>query len=99
MYTLPLILNDNFVAGERENIWLHVDAAYAGTSFICPEFRPLAEGLEVCKKPISFLKFVHYGISSFQRIKGKTQLVRYEVLKQGFKNCMSIVSFWYTSPL
>ncbi|XP_033627723.1 aromatic-L-amino-acid decarboxylase-like [Asterias rubens] len=31
---------------ERENIWLHVDAAYAGTSFICPEFRPLADGLE-----------------------------------------------------
>ncbi|CAH0762342.1 unnamed protein product [Bemisia tabaci] len=24
---------------EREKLWLHVDAAYAGTAFICPEFR------------------------------------------------------------
>ncbi|PSN56842.1 hypothetical protein C0J52_08274 [Blattella germanica] len=26
--------------------WLHVDASYAGAAFICPEFRPLANGLE-----------------------------------------------------
>lgn len=23
------------------NVWLHVDAAYAGNSFICPELKPL----------------------------------------------------------
>jgi aromatic-L-amino-acid/L-tryptophan decarboxylase len=28
------------------NIWLHVDAAYAGTAFICPEFRYLLNGVE-----------------------------------------------------
>ncbi|XP_028919953.1 aromatic-L-amino-acid decarboxylase [Ornithorhynchus anatinus] len=30
----------------RENIWMHIDAAYAGSSFICPEFRHLLNGVE-----------------------------------------------------
>nr|XP_060637499.1 aromatic-L-amino-acid decarboxylase [Anolis sagrei ordinatus]XP_060637500.1 aromatic-L-amino-acid decarboxylase [Anolis sagrei ordinatus] len=30
----------------EENIWLHIDAAYAGSSFICPEFRYLLNGVE-----------------------------------------------------
>nr|XP_003222345.1 PREDICTED: aromatic-L-amino-acid decarboxylase [Anolis carolinensis] len=30
----------------EENIWLHIDAAYAGSSFICPEFRYLLDGVE-----------------------------------------------------
>lgn len=33
--------------GKQENMWLHIDAAYAGSSFICPEFRPLLNGVEV----------------------------------------------------
>lgn len=28
-------------------LWLHVDAAYAGTAFLLPEFRPLAAGLDL----------------------------------------------------
>ncbi len=32
----------------RESIYLHVDGAYAGSSLICPEFRPLVNGLELC---------------------------------------------------
>ncbi|XP_055331887.1 tyrosine decarboxylase-like [Paramacrobiotus metropolitanus] len=31
---------------QEENIWLHVDAAYAGNSFICPQFRYLMKGIE-----------------------------------------------------
>ncbi|XP_073534437.1 aromatic-L-amino-acid decarboxylase [Phyllobates terribilis] len=31
---------------KEENIWLHVDAAYAGSAFICPEFRYLMKGSE-----------------------------------------------------
>ncbi|KAJ2677327.1 hypothetical protein IWW42_000133 [Coemansia sp. RSA 1085] len=31
---------------EAENLWLHVDAAYAGAALACPEFRPLACGIE-----------------------------------------------------
>ncbi|XP_063223017.1 aromatic-L-amino-acid decarboxylase-like [Bacillus rossius redtenbacheri] len=32
---------------EEENVWLHVDAAYAGAAFICPEFRHLMAGVEL----------------------------------------------------
>ncbi|BFG04019.1 histidine decarboxylase [Drosophila madeirensis] len=33
------------VCGEH-NLWLHVDAAYAGSAFICPEFRTWMRGIE-----------------------------------------------------
>ncbi|KAL4708154.1 hypothetical protein ACJJTC_009933 [Scirpophaga incertulas] len=29
------------------DVWLHVDAAYAGTAFICPEYRHLMKGVEL----------------------------------------------------
>ncbi|XP_015422358.1 PREDICTED: aromatic-L-amino-acid decarboxylase [Myotis davidii] len=29
-----------------EDLWLHVDAAYAGSAFICPEFRHFLDGVE-----------------------------------------------------
>jgi aromatic-L-amino-acid decarboxylase len=32
---------------QREHIWLHIDAAYAGSALICPEFRPLIDGVEL----------------------------------------------------
>jgi aromatic-L-amino-acid decarboxylase len=31
---------------ERQSIWLHVDAAYAGSAMVCPEFRWAWEGIE-----------------------------------------------------
>jgi histidine decarboxylase len=31
---------------EREEIWLHIDAAYAGSAFFCPEFRSFLKGIE-----------------------------------------------------
>ncbi|XP_063423745.1 aromatic-L-amino-acid decarboxylase-like [Mytilus trossulus] len=31
---------------KEEDIWMHIDAAYAGSSFICPEFRPMLNGIE-----------------------------------------------------
>lgn len=30
----------------QEEMWLHIDAAYAGSAFICPEFRHLLDGVE-----------------------------------------------------
>lgn len=30
----------------RERVWLHVDAALAGSAAVCPEYRPLLAGLE-----------------------------------------------------
>lgn len=34
------------VCTKRPSVWLHVDAAYAGSSFICPELRYLMDGIE-----------------------------------------------------
>ncbi|XP_077483212.1 histidine decarboxylase [Amblyomma americanum] len=31
---------------ERYSVWLHVDAAYAGSSFVCPEFRHWLRGID-----------------------------------------------------
>ncbi|NXC56298.1 DCHS decarboxylase, partial [Aleadryas rufinucha] len=31
---------------EAEGLWLHIDAAYAGTAFVCPEFRLFLAGIE-----------------------------------------------------
>jgi aromatic-L-amino-acid decarboxylase len=33
-------------ACERAGVWLHVDAAYAGSAAVCPELRPLFDGWE-----------------------------------------------------
>ena len=44
---IDLIFCSFIISGQRENIWMHIDAAYAGSSFICPEHRPLLDGIEV----------------------------------------------------
>lgn len=31
---------------QKENLWLHIDAAYAGAAFACPEYRYLMAGVE-----------------------------------------------------
>lgn len=30
----------------KHNVWVHVDAAYAGSSFVCPEHRGWLKGVE-----------------------------------------------------
>ncbi|KAJ6647507.1 Aromatic-L-amino-acid decarboxylase [Pseudolycoriella hygida] len=32
--------------GNKYNVWVHVDAAYAGSAFICPEYRHYMKGIE-----------------------------------------------------
>jgi glutamate/tyrosine decarboxylase-like PLP-dependent enzyme len=32
---------------DRESMWLHVDAAYAGSALICPELQHVLKGIEV----------------------------------------------------
>lgn len=39
-------LDEVGVVSEKYDLWLHVDAAYAGTSFVCPEFRHWMSGIE-----------------------------------------------------
>ncbi|KAL3109175.1 hypothetical protein niasHT_013955 [Heterodera trifolii] len=40
------VLSEIGPVATKNNIWLHVDAAYAGSAMICPEFRYLMEGIE-----------------------------------------------------
>jgi glutamate/tyrosine decarboxylase-like PLP-dependent enzyme len=35
------------VCRQHDNLWLHVDAAYAGSALICPEFKYLIDGIEL----------------------------------------------------
>lgn len=40
------LLEIGLVCNQFPTVWLHVDAAYAGSAFICPEFRGLLNGIE-----------------------------------------------------
>lgn len=33
---------------QKNGLWCHVDAAYAGSAFVCPEYRHSMAGVEVC---------------------------------------------------
>lgn len=46
VYPLLVLEEFHYISGEKEGLWLHVDAAYAGSSFICPEFRKWLAGVE-----------------------------------------------------
>jgi aromatic-L-amino-acid decarboxylase len=52
----------------REQIWLHVDAAMAGTAALCPEFRWIQEGLELadsyCFNPHKWM-FTNFDCDAF----------------------------------
>lgn len=41
-------LNELGPVCKKFDVWLHVDAAYAGSAFICPEYRHYLHGSEVC---------------------------------------------------
>ncbi len=52
----------------RHGVWLHVDAALAGTAAICPEFRGMLDGLELadsyCFNPHKWM-FTNFDCSCF----------------------------------
>ncbi|KAE8617912.1 hypothetical protein XENTR_v10009223 [Xenopus tropicalis] len=52
----------------REKLWLHIDAAYAGTAFLCPEFRTLMNGVDYADSftfnPSKWM-MVHFDCTAF----------------------------------
>ena len=53
---------------QRENLWLHVDAAMAGTAAVCPEYRFIHQGLDFadsyCFNPHKWM-FVNFDCDCF----------------------------------
>ncbi|XP_025833652.1 alpha-methyldopa hypersensitive protein-like [Agrilus planipennis] len=62
---------------KKEGVWLHIDAAYAGTAFVCPEYRPLMKG-------------VHYA-DSFNYNPHKWMLVNFDCSAMWFQNVKHLV--------
>ena len=62
----------------RQGVWLHVDAALAGTAGLCPEFRHLFEGLDLadsyCFNPHKWM-FTNFDCNCFF-VAERAQLIR-----------------------
>lgn len=58
---------------QKENMWLHIDAAYAGTALACPEYRYLLNGIEY--------------VDSFNFNPHKWMLVNGDCSAMWFRNC------------
>lgn len=70
MYELGPICNE-------EEAWLHVDAAYAGAAFVCPEYRHLMKGIEY--------------VDSFVFNPHKWLLVNFDCAAMWLKNSLDLV--------
>uniref|UniRef100_A0A131XYW8 Aromatic-L-amino-acid decarboxylase n=1 Tax=Ixodes ricinus TaxID=34613 RepID=A0A131XYW8_IXORI len=68
-----------------EGLWLHVDAAYAGSAFICPEFRRYMKGVE--------------HVSSFSLNPHKWLLVGVDLSAMWFRDRSDIEEAFKVNPL
>jgi len=70
---------------QRENTWLHVDAAYAGSAFICEEYRHYLKGLDLA--------------DSFNFNPHKWLLVNFDCSAMWLKNANDVVDAFNVDPL
>ena len=63
---------------EQEHLWLHVDAAYAGSAFVCPEFRNYLAGVEY--------------VESFNFDPHKWMLINFESSALWCAECISVLA-------
>ncbi|XP_063223034.1 aromatic-L-amino-acid decarboxylase-like isoform X2 [Bacillus rossius redtenbacheri] len=70
---------------QQERVWLHVDAAYAGSAFICPEFRHLMAGVELA--------------DSFNFNPHKWMLVNFDCSAMWLKDPNDVVNAFNVDPL
>ncbi|XP_023225375.1 histidine decarboxylase-like [Centruroides sculpturatus] len=70
---------------QKENIWIHVDAAYAGTAFICPEFRKWMKGIEY--------------VQSFAFNPSKWMMVHFDCTAMWVKNSGALHRTFNVNPL
>lgn len=69
----------------QEGLWLHVDAAYAGSAFICPEYRYLLDGVE--------------HADSFNFNPHKWMLVNFDCAAMWVKNSRHLTEAFMVDPL
>ncbi|XP_076350798.1 tyrosine decarboxylase-like isoform X2 [Tachypleus tridentatus] len=70
---------------QKEGVWLHVDAAYAGSAFICPEFQHLLKGIEYA--------------SSFNMNPNKWMLVNFDCSTLWVKDRFKLTQAFVVDPL
>jgi aromatic-L-amino-acid decarboxylase len=74
---------------QRENIWLHVDAAMSGTAALCPEFRHIHTGLEFadsyCFNPHKWM-FTNFDCDCFYVADRKALIQTLSVLPEYLRN-------------
>lgn len=68
-----------------EGIWIHVDAAYAGSFLICPEYRYLGRGLEL--------------VDSFNTNVHKSLQINFDCSPMWFKDAHEAVKYFDVEPL
>ncbi|PIO63076.1 pyridoxal-dependent decarboxylase domain protein [Teladorsagia circumcincta] len=69
----------------RENIYLHVDAAYAGSFLICPEFRYLSKGIEM--------------VDSYNFNAHKAMLTNFDCSPMWFKDGVTATKYFNVDPV
>jgi aromatic-L-amino-acid decarboxylase len=73
----------------REHIWLHVDAAMAGTAALCPEFRWIHEGLDYadsyCFNPHKWM-FTNFDCDAFFVADRKALIETLSILPEYLRN-------------
>lgn len=73
----------------EEGLWLHVDSAMSGTAAICPEFRPMNEGLELadsyCFNPHKWM-FTNFDCDCFYVADRKILIKTLSVLPEYLRN-------------
>jgi aromatic-L-amino-acid decarboxylase len=73
----------------RHGVWLHVDAAMAGTAAICPEFRAMHDGVELadsyCFNPHKWM-FTNFDCSCFYVADRGPLLAAMSILPEYLKN-------------
>lgn len=68
-----------------DGVWLHIDAAYAGSAFILPEYRPLLNGVELA--------------DSFNFNPHKWMLVNFDCSAMWVKDTSVVVDAFNVDPL
>ncbi len=74
---------------QKENVWLHVDAAMAGTAALCPEFRFIHTGIEYadsyCFNPHKWM-FTNFDCDCFYVADRKVLINTLSILPEYLKN-------------